>query len=103
MEEIVNQGPIFNWGANISSALNQVIEKYAIICDQQEVEIFMSSYIIDALCVGQHFTGMNWAWRKGLSLIHVCFLELRETKYKYNFDDICQSFVSPLNLCFFIL
>ena len=57
-----------------------------IIDDQQEVDFYMSSYILDYLCVGQHFLGMNQAWKKGNPLIHVHYLELWDTKYKYSFE-----------------
>lgn len=80
MVEIVNRGPIFNWGAIISSTLNQATKKIVIIDDKQEAYFFMSSYIMDALCGGQHFLGMNWAWRKGLPSKHIYCLELWEKK-----------------------
>ena len=59
--EIVAKGLVFKWGTILSSVFNQVVKKSMIIYDQQESNFFMSSYIVDAPCRGQHFPSMNWA------------------------------------------
>ena len=56
----------------------------------------MFSSIMDALCGAKHFLGMNWAYMKGNPLIHVYYLGLWETKYKNNFENICNKFISTL-------
>ena len=82
----------------MSTNLNKVVNNSMIIDDQKEFGFFMSSYVVDALCRGQHFLGMNWTWKKVNPPIHVYFLELWDTKYKYKLKNIYDNFVSPLLL-----
>lgn len=45
---------------------------------------------------GQKILSVNCAEKKGLPPIHVYYLELWDTKYKYNFENLCNNLISPL-------
>ena len=70
----------------MSTRLNKAVKKFVVIDDQQEIDFYMASYIMDVLCGGQHFLEMNSAWKNGCPPIHVYFLELWDTKHKYIFE-----------------
>ena len=59
MEEIIDQGPIFNKGVIISSYLNYAIKNLVLVDDQHEAKFYMSSYFMDTIYGIQHFLGMN--------------------------------------------
>lgn len=72
----------FSIGEQLSSNINQVVKKFVIIDDEKESNFFISLYIIDESCGGQHFPSMKWAYKKGIPPIHVYCVDLWDTKYK---------------------
>lgn len=56
----------------------------------------MASYIMDVFYGKRHFLDMNWAWKKGCPPVHMYYLVLWDTNYKYNFEKNCNSFMAPL-------
>lgn len=99
MAEIVDLGPILNCGCIISSSLNKSIDNSVIIDEKQESSFYMSSYIMNVVSRGQHIRSMNWEWRSS-PLVHVYCLEIWKIKYKYDYETICNSFISTL--CFIL-
>ena len=56
----------------------------------------MSSYFMDIICGGQHFLGMNWEWKQSLPPVYVYFIDLWDTRYKYDYTRICNNFLVQL-------
>ena len=78
------------------------MKSLVIIDDQQELSFFMSPYIMDALRIFLHFLILKWAWKKGIALNHVYRIELWATKYKYNFEQICNKFLLASSFSFIL-
>ena len=70
---IASQGKTFNLGTILLSNLNQTIKKLQDSKYDSSYEFYMSLYLLDAICVGQHFPGMNLRLLLGEPIIHVCY------------------------------
>jgi hypothetical protein len=58
---------------------------------------YMTTYLIDAICVAHVFPSFNWAWNSSKSPIHVYCSQLLEVNFKNHFYDICDYFLAPLH------
>jgi hypothetical protein len=54
---------------------------------------YMSTYLIDAICVANRFPTFNWAWSLDQILIHAYCFQLWKVKCKEYFYDICDYFL----------
>jgi hypothetical protein len=62
---------------------------------------YISTYLIDAICVTNRFPSFSWAWSLYQSLIHIYCLLLWKVNCKYFFYDICDYFLTPIHKAIF--
>ena len=82
--QIITSGPTLNWGELISSNLDVQLKKV-----QKNHQVYMSSYLMNVLCASLEFPSLGWKWESNLSSIHVYCKMLWETKYKEDYELIC--------------
>ena len=56
----------------------------------------MSSYLMNVMCVCLEFPSLGWKWEFGLPSIHVYYKMLWETKYKEDYELICNTLFPTL-------
>ena len=81
----------FKWGELISSNLDLQLKK-----DRKDHQFFMSSYILDVMCVSIKFPSLGWNWEPNLPSVHVYFKILWDNKYKQDYELICNGLFSTL-------
>jgi hypothetical protein len=57
---------------------------------------YMTTYLIDAICVAHKFPSFNWDWNPNQPLIHVYCSQLWEVNCKEHLYNICDYFLAPL-------
>jgi hypothetical protein len=62
----------------------------------KNIGIYMTTYLIDAVCVEHVFPAFNWAWNLSQPPIHEYFYQLWEVNFKKYFYDIYDYFLAPL-------
>jgi hypothetical protein len=62
---------------------------------------YMTTYLIDAVCVAHIFPSFNWVWDSSKAPIHEYFSQLWEVNYKNHLYDICDYFMAPLHKIIF--
>jgi hypothetical protein len=56
----------------------------------------MSSYLMNVMCASLEFPSLGWKWESNLPLIHVYYKILWETKYKEDYELICNGLFPTL-------
>ena len=56
----------------------------------------MSSYLMNVMCATLEFPSLRWKWEFNLPSIHVYCKMLWETKYKEDYEWICNELFSTL-------
>ena len=56
----------------------------------------MSSYLLDVMCANREYPTLGWRWEPNLPSIHVYCKMLWETKYKEDYEWICNGLFSTL-------
>jgi hypothetical protein len=88
----------FNWDNILSfNITNQVWEAQGM----KNHGFYMTTYLIDAICVAHRFPTFKWAWSPDQIPIHVYFSQLWEENYKEHIYDICDYFLAPLHKSIF--
>jgi hypothetical protein len=82
--EIITSGSTLNWGELISSNLDVQLMKV-----QKDRQFYMSSYLMNVMCSSLEFPSLGWKWESNLPSIHVYYKMLWETKYKEDYELIC--------------
>jgi hypothetical protein len=88
---IITSGSALNWGELISSNLDLQLK-----ISQKEHRFFMSSYLLDVMCVSKEYPSLGWRWDPNLPSIHVYCKMLWENKYKEYYEWICNELFSTL-------
>jgi len=97
VSDMVYKGTIFNSGAILSTNLKSslAVEKYK--DPQLKENFFMSSYLMDACCAHNHFQRMKCTFNPREAPIHVFCSLLWESKYRSNYEKICNDLLLPLH------
>ena len=56
----------------------------------------MSSYLLDVMCASTVYPSVSWIWEPNLSSVHIYCKILWETKYKEDYEWICNGLFSTL-------
>lgn len=95
-KKILIEAQSLTYGEIISSTLNQAI-KNSVMIDKQQVNSFYRVFLCHGCDVWWSiFPKYDWEWKKSSSPFHVYYLDLWETRYKYEFMRICNNFLIPL-------
>jgi hypothetical protein len=81
---VAKTGKAFNWASILSFNITNQVQ------DPQGMKnngFYMTTYLIDAICVANRFPAFNWAWSPDQSPIHVYCSQLWEVNCKENFYD----------------
>ena len=89
--QIITSGSTLNWGELISSNLDVQLRKA-----RKDHQFFMSSYLMNVMCSSLEFPSLGWKWESILLLIHVYYKMLWETKYKEDYELICNELFPTL-------
>ena len=85
--QIITSGVTLNWGELISSNLDNKLKKV-----HEEHRFYMSTYLMNmmcAVCAVLEFPSLGWKWKSSFPLIHVHCKILWETRYKEDYEIIC--------------
>ena len=80
-----------NWGELISYNLDNQLKKV-----HKDHQFYMSTYLMDVMCVNVEFPSLEWKWEPSLPSVHVYCKMLWENKYKEDYDQICNKFFLTL-------
>ena len=89
--QFISSGSILNWGEIISSNLDIQLKKV-----RKDHKLYMSSYLLDAMCASREYPSLGWKWTPSLSSIYVYCKMLWEKKYKEDYDRICDGLFAPI-------
>ena len=59
--QIITSGTTLNWGELISSNLDNQLKKV-----HKEHQFYMSTYLMDVMCVNREFPLLEWKWEPSL-------------------------------------
>jgi hypothetical protein len=90
-------GNIFNWAHILSANLKQEVQKSQEAPPGYYPGFFMSSYLVDAICVVTPFPLLAWSWSPSEEAIHLYCSKMWEINCKNYFYDICNFFMIPLH------
>ena len=62
LDQLAKEGKPCNWFGMLAHQLKEQVIKARQSPVGMHVEIYMSSYILDAFCARQEFPGLEWAW-----------------------------------------
>jgi hypothetical protein len=68
---IAISGMGFNWGAIISKQLRTCIRQAQMLKQGDAPTFYMASYLLDVICIGNTFSGMNLNWHSSELPVHV--------------------------------
>ena len=94
--QIITSGATLNWGELISSNLDNQLKKV-----HKDNQFYMSTYLMIVMCANIEFPSLEWKWESSLPSIHVYCKMLWETKYKEDYDQICNKVFLALYQVFF--
>jgi hypothetical protein len=95
---VVKTDQDFNWESILSfNIANRVLDPKGM----KNPGFYMSSYLIDVICVANCFPSFNWAWTPDQGPVHVYCSQLWEANCKEHFYDICDHFLTPLHKAIF--
>ena len=80
----MTSGSTLNWGELSSSNLDIQLRKV-----RKDHQFYMSSYVMNVMCASLEFPSLRWKWESNLPSIHVYCKMLWETKYKEDYELIC--------------
>ena len=89
--QIITSRSMLKWGELISSNLDIQLRKA-----WKDHQFFMSSYLMNVMCVNLEFPSLGWKWESSLPSIHVYYKMLWETKYKEDYELICNGLFPTL-------
>ena len=89
--QIITSGVVLNLGELISSNLENQLKKV-----HKEHQFYMSTYQMNVMCLSQEFPSLGLKWESSLPSIHVYCKMLWETKYKEDYEIICNKLFSTL-------
>jgi hypothetical protein len=90
----------FNWGDIISKKLSICIQQAQTPKERETSAFYMASYLLDAMCARNIFSGMNLSWHVAEIPVQVYFNVLWENMYKKSYSLICDEFIECI---YFIL
>ena len=61
----------------------------------------MSSYLMNVMCASLEFPSLGWKWEYNLPSIHVYYKILWDTKYKEDYELICNGLFTTLHRVLF--
>ena len=67
----------------------------------QSIFFFMFAYLLDVVCACNYFLFMGWKSMLSCYPIHIYYIHLYNSRYHHFFYDICDKFMSPLNVMTF--
>ena len=82
--QIITSGGVLNWGELLSSNLDYQLKKV-----RKEHKFYMSTYLLNVMCASLEFPSLRWKWESSLPSIHVYCKMLWETKYKEDYEMMC--------------
>jgi hypothetical protein len=89
---IVKTRKAFNWANILSFNISTRAQEAK---GMKNLGFYMTTYLIDAVCVAHVFPAFNWAWNPRKPPIHEYFSQLWEVNFKNYFYDICDYFLAP--------
>ena len=89
--QIITSGSTLNWGELILSNLDVQLRKV-----RNNHQFYMSSYLMNVMCANLKFPSLGWKWESILPSIHVYCKILWETKYKEDYELICNGLFTTL-------
>jgi hypothetical protein len=61
-----------------------------------QAEIYMSAYILDAICARQEFPGLKWAWSPAETVVNTYCKLLSECSFRGVITQLSDHFVTPV-------
>ena len=89
--QIITSRSTLNCAKIISSNLDAQLRKF-----WKDHQFYMSSYIMDVMCASLEFSSLGWKWESNLPLIHLYYNMLWDTKYKDDYELICNGLFTTL-------
>lgn len=101
LEQLENEGNPFNCSNKLAFQLKvHLSNAWSLAKDQQE-KIFMSTYLLNAICARQQFHGIGWAWTPSESSVNIYCKALSNCSYWGVMARISDHFVAPLYMMIF--
>jgi hypothetical protein len=94
-------GRKFNWVSIISKKLNINLSQAQSPKEGEVTTFYMTSYLLDVICIRNVFASMNLRWHIVEFPVHVYFNILWENIYKILYDLICDEFLSRVYFIIF--
>jgi hypothetical protein len=92
---------IFNWGAIISKQLSTIIEQARNQNLRDVPSFYMASYLLDAICARNIFSGIGLIWNVSKLHVRVYFSAQWENRYKKSHAMICDEFLARSHFIIF--
>ena len=89
--QIITSGSTLNCGELISSNLDNQLKRV-----HKEHQFYMSTYLMNVMCASLEFPSLGWKWESNFPSIHVYCKMLWETKYKEDYEVICNKLFPTL-------
>ena len=96
IDQVITYGSVLNQGEILSSNMDIQLKKV-----QKEHQFYMDSYLLDVMCAIREYPSLGWRWKPNLSSIHVYCKVLWESKYREDYERICNGLFAPIYLFFF--
>jgi hypothetical protein len=89
--QIITSGAVLKWAVLISSNLDNQLKKV-----HKEHQFYMSTYLMNVICASLEFPSLGSKWESSMPSIHVYCKMLWETKYKEDYEMICNKLFATL-------
>ena len=96
LDQLAREGKPCNWSGILAHQLKEQVMKARQSPWGTQVEIYMYTYILDAICAWQEFPGLEWPWSPAETVVNTYCKLLPECSFRGVIARLFDHFVTPV-------
>ena len=96
LDQLSREGKPCNWSNILAHQLKEQVTKARQSPNGMHENIYMSTYILDAICAQHEFPGLDWTWSPTETVVNMYFKLFSECNYKGVVIWLSNHFVTPM-------